>query len=282
MKLEKITGIAAATLTLGIANSAPLKSAVVTTVVNDVRLSEKSAEAHAIGTGTKMTGSSTILTGRNSRAAMTFPDQTVTRIGANSVFSFSSGSRDMAIQQGSFLLQVPKNAGGATIRTATVTAGITGTTTMMEYNPGKFIKFVCLEGKAKLTNKNGGKVEVSAGQMLVMNPDAANFPRPVVVNIEKMMKTSALADEDTFGDLAVPAGQAIDETVARQKADRNRGNLIPAGLLPRGSDQLSGNVRSLSGEVFHSNNNPYSPDPNPYPNPNPNPNPNPYPGNTGP
>lgn len=33
----------------------------------------------------------------------------------------------MEIKQGSFLLQVPKNAGGATIRTSTVTAAITGT-----------------------------------------------------------------------------------------------------------------------------------------------------------
>ena len=102
-------------LFISISCAAPLKTAVVTTVVNDVKLSERSGAAKAIGTGQTMGGSSTLLTGRKSRAALTFPDKTVTRIGANSVFRFSSGSRDMEISQGSFLLQVPKGAGGATI-----------------------------------------------------------------------------------------------------------------------------------------------------------------------
>jgi len=252
MKMKTITYLAATTLSLGIANAAPLKSAVVTTVVNDVRLSEKSAEARAIGTGTKMSGSSTLLTGRDSRASMTFPDNTVTRVGANSVFSFSSGSRDMEIQQGSFLLQVPKNAGGATIRTATVTAGITGTTTMMEYNPGKFIKFVCLEGKAKLTNRNGRKIEIPAGQMLVMHPNAVNFPRPVIVNIAKMRKTSALSDKDQFGALAPEAEQAIDATVAQQTEERREGDLQPAHLHERGPGGSEGDIRSLTSEAFYS------------------------------
>lgn len=248
--MKTITYIAAVSISLGIADAAPLKSAVLTTVVNDVRLSEKSSEARAIGTGTKMSGSSTLLTGRNSRAAMTFPDNTVTRVGSNSVFSFSSGSRNMEIQQGSFLLQVPKNAGGATIRTATVTAGITGTTTMMEYNPGQFIKFVCLEGKAKLTNKRGKKIEIPAGQMLVMHPNAANFPRPVIVNIGKMRKTSALADKDQFGPLSPDAEDAIDATVAQQTEETNEGNLSPAHLLERGLGSEEGNFPTIKNFFF--------------------------------
>lgn len=249
--METITCIAATAFSLGSVIAAPLKSAVVTTVVNDVRLSEKSSEARAIGTGTKMTGSSTILTGRASRAAMTFPDNTVTRVGANSVFSFSSGSRDMEIQQGSFLLQVPKNAGGATIRTATVTAGITGTTTMMEYNPGKFIKFICLEGTANLTNKSGDKVQIPAGHILVMHPGAANFPRTMRVNIAKVRKTSALADADQFGGLSPEAEQAIDATVAQQKKEIDDGDVQPANLGYRGPGGPNGDIRSLTSEAFH-------------------------------
>lgn len=246
MKAKTIAGIAlAAATSMAAATAAPLKSAVVTTVVNDVSISEKGAAASKIGTGAKFTGSSTLLTGNASRAAMTFPDKTVTRVGANSVFRFSSGSRDMEISQGSFLLQVPKNAGGAKIRTATVTAAITGTTTMMEFNPGKYIKFVCLEGTARLLNKKGGSVDVPAGRMLVMHPDAAEFPRPVIVNIAKMMKTSALADEKTFGALEPEAEEAIDDTIARQLDQRRNGDLLPAGLVDRGSDQKKDDTRTL-------------------------------------
>jgi len=249
--MRTFTNLAAMALSLGIADAAPLKSAVVTTVVNDVRLSDKSAEARSIGTGTKMGGSSTLFTGRNSRAAMSFPDNTVTRVGANSVFRFSSGSRDMEIQQGSFLLQVPKNAGGATIRTATVTAGITGTTTMMEYSPGKFIKFICLEGEAELRNNKGQNVTITAGRMLVMHPDAANFPRPVIVNVEKIMKTSALADYRTFGKLSPEAQGAIGETVEQQVDEKRGGDLLPAGLvyrMPKKNEQ--GHSRSLTSNIF--------------------------------
>lgn len=228
-KIMKIAKICAVTgMFIGIANAAPLKTAVVTTVVNDVKLSERSRAAKAIGTGQTMGGSSTLLTGKKSRAELTFPDKTVSRIGANSAFRFSSGSRDMEIQQGSFLLQVPKGAGGATIRTSTVTAGITGTTTMMEYNPGIWLKFICLEGTAKLTNKNGDSVQIPPGQMIMMQPDAPRFPRPVIVDVKRMVKTSALADKDAFGELAPEAEAAIEETIAQQTEEKDDGSLQPA------------------------------------------------------
>lgn len=213
--------------------AAPLKSANLTVKVKDVRISESSREAREANVGDKLTGSSTVLTGRQSRAELTFPDQTITRIGSNAAFRFNSGSRDMEITQGSFLLQVPKNAGGATIRTSTVTAAITGTTTMMEYSPGRWLKFICLEGTAKLRNKNGDSVDVPPGKMMVMHPDANKFPRLVIVNVDKMMKTSALTDGETFGPLDDGAVDAIDETIASQMGDKRDGSLLPGYLIDR-------------------------------------------------
>lgn len=250
-KIMKIIQICAVSgFFIGVANAAPLKSAVVTTVVNDVKLSERSGVAKAIGTGQTMGGTSTLLTGKKSRAAMTFPDKTVSRVGANSVFRFSSGSRDMEISQGSFLLQVPKRAGGATIRTSTVVAGISGTTTMMEYNPGISLKFICLEGTAKLTNKKGDSVQIPPGQMIMMHPDAPKFPRPVMVDVKRMVKTSALADEDTFGELEAEAEAAIDETVAKQMEGKRDGSLQPAGQDEGG--EIKDNGRTLISETYSS------------------------------
>lgn len=238
-------------------SAAPLKSAVVTTVVNDVKLSEKSSAARSISGGEKMGGSSTLLTGRKSRAAMTFPDNTITRVGANSIFRFTSGSRDMEIEKGSFLLQVPKNAGGAKIRTATITAGITGTTVMVEKNLESY-KFICLEGTATLNHQNGQVLKLTAGQMLYMPASARNFTRPVTVNVKKIVKTSALADSGTFGELPADATAAIDETANQQTQEMRDGNIAPAGLVERGGapqekqgDKQGGN-RSLFGESFYS------------------------------
>jgi uncharacterized cupin superfamily protein len=234
MKTIHFAGTAALLFALGNLSAAPLKTAVLTAAVKDVKVSEKSAAARPASVGQKLGASSTLLTGRGSRAALTFQDKTVTRIGANSVFRFNSGTRDLAVEKGSFLLQVPKNAGGATIRTATVTAAITGTTVMMEYNPGKWIKFVCLEGNAILTNQNGDKLTVSAGQMLVMNPDAKSFPELILINIKKMIETSNLMDDGVFGDLDQTAMDEIAETIAGQLQRRRMGDLIPQGSMRDG------------------------------------------------
>ena len=53
------------------------------------------------------------------------------RIGAETLFSFKTGTRDLTLEKGSMLLQVPKGLGGAKIHTAAVTAAMTGTTIMI-------------------------------------------------------------------------------------------------------------------------------------------------------
>jgi len=232
----------AAVAACGSAMAAPLKSASVTKVVNDVRISKNSAAAQSATMGQRMTGKSTLLTGRGSRAELTFPDRTVTRIGANSVFRFSSASREMEIERGSFLLNVPKNAGGAKIRTATVTAAITGTTTMMEYSPGQWLKFIVLEGVAKLSNDNGDTINVPPGQMIIMHPNAKNFPRPVVLNIDKLVKTSGLMKRGGFAPLNGAAVDLIAHSVGNQLERRRGGELLPSGIVVRGpGGRIGGN-----------------------------------------
>ncbi|MDP4624287.1 MAG: FecR domain-containing protein [Akkermansiaceae bacterium] len=224
----------------GMASAAPLKSADITTVVNDVKVSEKSSSAKTANTGQKLTGSSTVLTGRNSRAELTFTDKTVTRIGANSIFRFGESSRDLAIDKGSFLLQVPKNAGGAKIRTATITAAITGTTTMIESSPGQWFKFIVIEGKAKLIHENGNEIFVLPGEMIVMDPNAANFPRKIKINLKKLVESSALMDDGTFGKLDGPAIDLINQAVNDQMNERRGGELLPSGVIVRGPDAPRG------------------------------------------
>ncbi|MDQ3626248.1 MAG: FecR family protein [Verrucomicrobiota bacterium] len=75
-----------------------------------------------------------VRTGVESRTELTFADQTLARLGANTIFSFDEGTRSMDLGGGAMLLRVPKDAGGAKITTAAVTAAITGTTVLLEYN----------------------------------------------------------------------------------------------------------------------------------------------------
>ncbi len=232
LKIARIAALCIFVPTLSTA--APFTTARLSKVVNDVRISERSSRALTATEGQTVTGASTILTGRNSRAELGFPDETVTRIGANSVFRFKSGTRNMEIERGSFLLNVPKNAGGATIRTATVSAAITGTTTMMEYSPGEWIKFIVIEGTAHLTNKHGASVDVPPGRMVVMRPDAVNFPLPVILNMGRLVRTSRLLDRRAFGPMPPPAQRLIGQTVTGQMQLRRAGELQPGGFIVRG------------------------------------------------
>lgn len=231
MKLPLILTIALAATV----SADTLRSAKLTQVVEDVKVYKGKSEGRAASLGEKIDGSTSVTTGRRSRAELTFQDNTITRLGQNSVFSFRNGSRDVELKQGSVLLQVPKNAGGATIRTATVTAAITGTTSMFEYNPGKWVKLLTLEGTQKIYVKGSDKpVSVPAGQMVIMHPDGRVVPSPVIIDVAKLLKTSALADKKTFGDLPEGASNAIDETVENQKDGKRSGRLLPTKRVIKG------------------------------------------------
>jgi len=118
--------------------AAPLKEASVTRIVNDVRIMEVPSNAQKPATlNQTVRDQQAVVTGLQSRAELLFTDKTLTRIGANSVFTFKEGTRDMDLKRGTMLLQVPKGAGGAQIKTAAVTAAITGTTLLVEYQPGE-------------------------------------------------------------------------------------------------------------------------------------------------
>lgn len=91
---------------------------------------ERAAEVRDVVAGT-----SSVKTGIKSRAELLFQDKTLSRLGANTVFSFDEGTRDLELEHGTMLLQVPKGVGSARIRTAAETAAITGTTSCSSIPP---------------------------------------------------------------------------------------------------------------------------------------------------
>ena len=158
------------------------------------------------------------------------------------------------------LLQVPKDAGGATIRTATVTAAITGTTLMFEYSPGQWIKLLTLEGTQQL--RIAGQAEpiaVPAGKMLIVDPTGKLPPKLVDVDIAKILKTSPLAGKGLFGPLPGPALAAIQTTIDGQKQAKRNGALLPSNPIinPPGIRQARtiGDARAAA-SLGGANNNP--------------------------
>lgn len=242
--------VPAAALIAATAAAAPLKSATVTKVVNDVRIYGGSSDGKTAATGEKIGRSNSVQTGRRSRAEITFADSTLTRIGASSVFSMSSGGRDMELKQGTMLIQVPKNSGGATIRTATVTASITGSTALFQYIPGDWVKLINVEGTMKLGIKrkvNGKTItesrEVKPGEILTLREGSRELPASMVINLARLMRTSNLAG-GALGALPQTHQARINQAIANQMQERRLGNFIPGGVLTRAGERPAGSSTS--------------------------------------
>src|SRR4026208_2558610 len=210
------------------ANAADLKEARVTQIVRDVKLLPNAAPARPAVVNDPVRDGTAVRTGVESRTELMFSDATLARLGANTIFSFNEGTRNLELTDGAMLLRVPKNAGGAKINTAAVTAAITGTTVMLEFHKNSYVKFIVLEGTGRIfiPNRVGESVLVRAGQMLITKPNAKNLPSPVDVDIRKLMKSSRLIKG--FGKLG--SEDLIAQTETEQEKEREEGELYETNL----------------------------------------------------
>src|SRR5438874_10513248 len=225
-------------VTLGSAVSVPaaeLKEARVTQVVKDVKLLPSGAAARPAAVSDEVRNGTAVRTGVDSRSELKFTDQTLARLGANTLFSFSEGTRNLNLQDGAMLLRVPKGAGGAKINSSAVTAAITGTTVMLEThavtkkNKNSYYKFIVLEGTARLylPGRLGESTLVKAGQMIIMRVDSKMIPEPVDVDIQKIAQSSLLITG--FGPLGSETLIAFERT--KQNEQKNSGQLYETNLV---------------------------------------------------
>ena len=116
-----------------------------------------------------------VRTGTASRLEMTAPDKTITRVGANTVFTFEPGSRDILLQAGSILFHSPAGAGGGAIKYHGTAAAVLGTTELADVLPDGSFKVLDLEGKVRVTLKNSQSIELKPGQMVIVAADGESF-----------------------------------------------------------------------------------------------------------
>jgi FecR protein len=179
---------------VGVAADAAKKEGRVTWIIRDVKLLSSKSAARAAVVNDKVREGTGVRTGDDSRSELTFLDLTITRLGSNTVFSFTGAGRNIELGSGSVLLSVPKDSGGAHMTTDAVTVGITGTTLTLETARSGRNKLIVLEGGARLSlNKHPGEsAYVRAGQMLDVPPGATKLPPPVDIDLDQFMKTSPL------------------------------------------------------------------------------------------
>ena len=199
----------------------------ITAIVHDVRLLTAEGANHTASANESVRDGTTVRTGAASRVEITFADQTIARVGANSVFDFKEGTRNLELKEGTMLLQAPRNAKSAKIHAAGFVAALTGTTTVFESYPTHY-KVLVLEGTGRLYRPDhlGDSILVEAGQMVFGQPNGG-LSDPVDFDIGRFLKTCRFILD--FKPLRSGAAMA-SESQKQQKA-KSKKNLIDTNLV---------------------------------------------------
>ena len=168
-----------------------LQQARVSQVIQDVRVLETHGGPRAAAVNDKVTQGMGVRTGVESRAELTFTDLTLTRLGANTVFSFKQGAREIDLTSGAVLLQIPPQAPAVKVSTSAVTAAITGGTALFAKGPPT--KFMVLEGIGRFypTGHPERAATINGGEMMTMTADG-RMTKPEKFDVKLVLKTSRL------------------------------------------------------------------------------------------
>lgn len=223
------------------ATAAPLSEGEFTRVMNDVKMLPPGSSPIPAKTGDRITGQTAVSTGAQSRAEIRFSDKTITRVGANSVFRMDHASRTVDVEKGVILLQVPKQMGGAKVRTAAVTAAVTGTTILLEFTKDGFVKIIVVEGEVdvSLNERRSEFRTLVAGDMWISRADdKKNLPMPVQVDLKRLQETSKLLSNEEFGPLGNE--KFVEGALKDQDQKKEEGELVST------SYQIEGRGRNVT------------------------------------
>jgi hypothetical protein len=228
-------------LLVSLGHAADLKQSTFTQVVNDVRIvsaansSEKPAMVNAVFNMPDL-----VRTGEASRAELVAEDKTITRVGANTIFSFDPANRTINLQQGSLLFHSPKGMGGGTIRTSSATAAVLGTTLIVTTTRSGGFKVIDLEGHVAIKFLSGVHQDLNPGQMTFVL--AGGRPAPVLtIRLDTLTKDSHLVQGFAA---PLPSMPLIQQQVDTQVKEIQSGQAQDTGLLV-GDDATPNNVQAV-------------------------------------
>lgn len=208
--------LAVVTATFGWAAPASLKDSKFTQVIKDVQVVSRATQsAMPAKVADAFKAPDLIRTGPESLAELVAADKTITRVGANTVFSFEPAGRAMNLEQGSVLFHSPKGKGGGTIRTKGASAAVLGTTIVVTATVGGGFKAIVLEGRGQITLPNGSFRILQAGQVTFVLPGSQRFGPQLNINLQKLVENSRLVQGF---EQELPSKPVIQAAIERQVA----------------------------------------------------------------
>jgi len=188
-----------------------------------------------------------VRTGQISRVELTAKDQTITRVGANTTFTFAPKGRDIQLKQGSVLFHSPAGAGGGAIKNRGSSTAVLGTTMIGAVLPGGRFKVLDLEGSVKVTLLNGDTVTLIPGQMVIVSADGNKFGDVMDFNLGDLAGRSQLVKGFSK---PVPSWSLIEAAIQAQNEQIVAGAIINLFSLQESGFGLDIRYRGLNDLPF--------------------------------
>jgi hypothetical protein len=219
----------------------------VTEVFRDVEHGpQTSAISSPASKGTLIPDGEYVQTGSGSRAELLLPSTDITRLGANTIYNYSVETNTVDLEQGTILFCKPKDARQTlSIKTAAVTAGITGTTGFMSIQGSgskKTYIFGIIEGHA-IAYADDHPFLVGAGDILEFR--AGTRPFLIAYDVPRFVKSSPLLRHFQS---TLPNQSEIDRELADYADEVSRGFIVP----PSKTISYSGDVPLLPTAAYDS------------------------------
>ena len=224
-------------LTLAL-SAADLRESKLVQVVNEVKVAPPQAGEKDAKVNDTVRAPDKIRTGAKSRAELKAEDNTLTRVGANTVFSFEQSGRTLNLEKGSVLFHSPAGRGGGTIKSAGASAAVLGTTLIVAATPDGGFKCILLEGKGRITLPNGVMRNLEAGDMVYVPAGAQNLDSHLKLDLAQLVNGSQLVNGF---DAPLPSLGDVRNEVAKQRIAIVSGTYEETGML-------IGNVATMSNE----------------------------------
>jgi hypothetical protein len=208
--------------------AAPLTKGTFKEIINEVAVVSTSGSATPAAVDQTINAPDRVRTGPQSRAELIAPDQTITRVGANTIFSFADNGRTLNLEQGNVLFHAPKGLGGGVIKSGAASAAVLGTTLIVSATADGGFKVILLEGTGRVVMPDGTAATLKAGQLVFVLPGGKLSP-VLTINLGRLVGGSQLVNGFSDQLASLPL---INDAIRTQNAQLKSGKAVDTGRPP--------------------------------------------------
>jgi hypothetical protein len=189
----------------------------------------------------KVESNTQVGTGAQSMCELSLDDKSITRIGANAVFSFVEQERLVKCDKGTFLVSKDPATDTMTVTTGSVTAAINGSTVMFDVrDDATHVAVAETTAGVVVTDKNGKSVTLQSGEGISATPSGMASAAAKSVDVKDLTSSSPLFTE---AGLAPLANDALIKGVASAQASAKAAGI---SFMSEINDVVAGRIDSAT------------------------------------